>query len=259
MSITAILTPCPFTPDAWRPSTPLAEISWPVTAAGTCRSGVSTETTPPLEDNLSMTPAGARTWHEVSKAHLDPSSELPGLGRDGGRVAGLGADDHDLPLDGHSGHPRGRKEHEQREGARGGTSPARRSKPGSGHYREMADRARLVGINHVALEVGDLDEALEFYGRIFDIEVESRIPGMAFVSMGDQFLALAEGRTQKRDDDRHLGLVVDDRRPRWPRRARRASSSSGGATTSAIRGAISSRSSSTRRSSSPRLPRCSKV
>ena len=75
----------------------------------------------------------------------------------------------------------------------------------------MADRARLVGINHVALEVGDLDEALEFYGRIFDIEVESRIPGMAFVSMGDQFLALAEGRTQKRDDDRHLGLVVDDR------------------------------------------------
>jgi catechol-2,3-dioxygenase len=75
----------------------------------------------------------------------------------------------------------------------------------------MADRARLVGINHVALEVGDLDEALEFYGRIFDVEVESRIPGMAFISMGDQFLALAEGRTQDPDDDRHLGLVVDDR------------------------------------------------
>ena len=75
----------------------------------------------------------------------------------------------------------------------------------------MADRTRLVGINHVALEVGDLDEALEFYGRIFDIDLESRIPGMAFIRMGDQFLALAEGRTQGPDDDRHFGLVVEDR------------------------------------------------
>jgi predicted enzyme related to lactoylglutathione lyase len=75
----------------------------------------------------------------------------------------------------------------------------------------MARKAKLVGINHVALEVGDLDEALEFYGRIFDIQVESRIPGMAFVTMGDQFLALAEGRTQPPDDDRHFGLVVDDK------------------------------------------------
>jgi lactoylglutathione lyase len=75
----------------------------------------------------------------------------------------------------------------------------------------MGDRTRLVGINHVALEVGDLDEALEFYGRIFDIDLESRIPGMAFIRMGDQFLALAEGRTQGPDDDRHFGLVVEDR------------------------------------------------
>jgi catechol 2,3-dioxygenase-like lactoylglutathione lyase family enzyme len=75
----------------------------------------------------------------------------------------------------------------------------------------MAERARLVGINHVALEVGDLDEALAFYGRIFDLEVESRIPGMAFVTMGDQFLALAEGGTQAADEDRHFGLVVDDK------------------------------------------------
>jgi predicted enzyme related to lactoylglutathione lyase len=75
----------------------------------------------------------------------------------------------------------------------------------------MTHKARLIGINHVALEVGDLDEALEFYGRIFDITVESRIPGMAFITMGDQFLALAEGRTQGPDDDRHFGLVVDDR------------------------------------------------
>ena len=75
----------------------------------------------------------------------------------------------------------------------------------------MSRRARLVGINHVALEVGDLDEALEFYGRIFGVELESRIPGMAFITMGDQFLALAEGRTQPPDDDRHFGLVVDDK------------------------------------------------
>jgi lactoylglutathione lyase len=75
----------------------------------------------------------------------------------------------------------------------------------------MAARTRLVGINHVALEVGDLDEALEFYGRIFDVQVEERIPGMAFITMGDQFLALAEGRTQAPDEQRHFGLVVEDK------------------------------------------------
>jgi len=75
----------------------------------------------------------------------------------------------------------------------------------------MAARTRLVGINHVALEVGDLDEALAFYGRIFDVEVEERIPGMAFIAMGDQFLALARGRTQPPDQHRHFGLVVDDK------------------------------------------------
>jgi lactoylglutathione lyase len=51
--------------------------------------------------------------------------------------------------------------------------------------------ARLVGINHVALEVGDLEEALDFYGRIFDLELRGRVRGMAFVDMGDQFLALS--------------------------------------------------------------------
>jgi lactoylglutathione lyase len=75
----------------------------------------------------------------------------------------------------------------------------------------MPKRTRLVGINHVALEVGDLDEALEFYGRIFDVTVEERVAGMAFITMGDQFLALAEGRTQARDEERHIGLVVEDR------------------------------------------------
>jgi lactoylglutathione lyase len=72
-------------------------------------------------------------------------------------------------------------------------------------------KSRLVGMNHVALEVGDLDEALRWYGRLFDFELRGRSGRMAFVDMGDQFLALAEGRTQEPDGHRHLGLVVDDR------------------------------------------------
>jgi catechol 2,3-dioxygenase-like lactoylglutathione lyase family enzyme len=74
-----------------------------------------------------------------------------------------------------------------------------------------ASKPRLVGINHVALEVGDLDAALEFYGRVFDFELRGRIPGMAFLDMGDQFLALSEGRSAPADADRHFGLVVDDK------------------------------------------------
>jgi predicted enzyme related to lactoylglutathione lyase len=69
--------------------------------------------------------------------------------------------------------------------------------------------ARLVGVNHVALEVGDLDAALEFYGRLFEFTLRGRVPGMAFLDMGDQFLALQEGRRQPSDDGRHFGLVVD--------------------------------------------------
>ena len=75
----------------------------------------------------------------------------------------------------------------------------------------MATRPRLLGVNHVALEVGDLEEALSFYGRIFVIELRGRAPGMAFIDMGDQFLVLAEGRSQPPDGKRHFGLVVDDR------------------------------------------------
>jgi len=70
---------------------------------------------------------------------------------------------------------------------------------------------RAIGINHVALEVGDVDEALAFYGRIFDLELRGREPGMAFVDLGDQFIALSEGRAQGPDGARHFGLVVDDR------------------------------------------------
>jgi lactoylglutathione lyase len=71
--------------------------------------------------------------------------------------------------------------------------------------------ARLVGINHVAVEVGDIEEALAFYGRIFDLSLRGRGRRMAFVDMGDQFLALSEGRRQPADEERHIGLVVDDR------------------------------------------------
>lgn len=74
----------------------------------------------------------------------------------------------------------------------------------------MATRARLVGVNHVAVEVGDIDEALEFYGRVFDFTLRGRGRGMAFIDMGDQFIALSAGRTQEPDSHRHIGLVVDD-------------------------------------------------
>ena len=72
-------------------------------------------------------------------------------------------------------------------------------------------RARLVGLNHIALEVGDIEEALAFYGRIFDFELRGRGGRMAFIDMGDQFIALAAGRTQPPDSHRHFGLVVDDK------------------------------------------------
>jgi catechol 2,3-dioxygenase-like lactoylglutathione lyase family enzyme len=70
---------------------------------------------------------------------------------------------------------------------------------------------RLVGINHVALEVGSVEDALEFYGRIFELDLRGRAGRMAFIDMGDQFIALAEGRTQPPDRARHFGLVVDDK------------------------------------------------
>lgn len=75
----------------------------------------------------------------------------------------------------------------------------------------MSNRARLVGINHVALEVGDLEAALAFYGQLFEFTLRGRAPRMAFIDIGDQFIALSEGRTGPPDGSRHLGLVVDDR------------------------------------------------
>jgi lactoylglutathione lyase len=76
----------------------------------------------------------------------------------------------------------------------------------------MAGRAKLIGFNHIALEVGDIEEALEFYGRLFEIELRGRGPRMAFIDAGDQFIALAEGESRSPDDHRHIGMVVDDRR-----------------------------------------------
>ena len=68
-----------------------------------------------------------------------------------------------------------------------------------------------MGINHIALEVDDVDAALALYGRLFSFELRGRAGRMAFIDMGDQFLALSEGRRQPPDDGRHFGLVVDDK------------------------------------------------
>jgi predicted enzyme related to lactoylglutathione lyase len=81
----------------------------------------------------------------------------------------------------------------------------------------MAEKAQLIGVNHVALEVGDVDEAVALYGRLFDFSMRGRGRRMAFLDMGDQFLAIAEGRSQPPDDERHFGLVVDD--VAWAREA----------------------------------------
>lgn len=76
----------------------------------------------------------------------------------------------------------------------------------------MERRARLIGFNHIVLEVGDIEEALEFYGHLFDVRLRGRSGRMAFVDAGDQFIALSEGRTQPPDERRHVGMVVDDRK-----------------------------------------------
>ena len=77
----------------------------------------------------------------------------------------------------------------------------------------MAESAkpRVIGFNHVALEVGDIDEALAFYSRLFKFELRGKTDSMAFIDLGDQFIALQNGRRQPADDGRHFGLVVDDK------------------------------------------------
>ncbi len=71
-------------------------------------------------------------------------------------------------------------------------------------------KARAIGFNHVALEVGDIEEALAFYGNLFEFEMRSKSDEMAFIDLGDQFLALQKGHRQEPDDERHFGLVVSD-------------------------------------------------
>ena len=72
-------------------------------------------------------------------------------------------------------------------------------------------KPRAIGFNHVALEVGDIEEALAFYGRIFDFQLRGKSKTMAFIDLGDQFIALQAGRKQPPDEGRHVGLVVDDK------------------------------------------------
>ena len=72
-------------------------------------------------------------------------------------------------------------------------------------------RPRMIGFNHIALEVGDIEEALAFYGRIFEFALRGKNDTIAFIDLGDQFIALQKGRKQAADDGRHFGLVVDDK------------------------------------------------
>ena len=77
--------------------------------------------------------------------------------------------------------------------------------------KARAAKARVVGFNHVALEVGDIEEALAFYGQLFEFKLRGKSDSMAFIDLGDQFIALQKGRKQPPDDGRHFGLVVDDK------------------------------------------------
>ena len=120
-------------------------------------------------------------------------------------------------------------------------------------------RPRLIGLNHLALEVGDIDEALSFYNRLFKFELRGKSDSMAFIDLGDQFIALQKGRKQSADDGRHFGLVVEDKEA-----ARRALEGRRGSpcltarsSTFATPGAIAWRSSVTTTFSSAKRPMCS--
>lgn len=76
---------------------------------------------------------------------------------------------------------------------------------------DVGKKPRLVGINHIALEVSDIDEALVFYGAIFEFTLRAKRPGNAFIELGDQFINLIEVTEPHEDRRRHFGLVVDDR------------------------------------------------
>jgi len=75
----------------------------------------------------------------------------------------------------------------------------------------QSKKAHALGFNHIALEVGDVEEALAFYARILDFKLRSKEKDMAFIDLGDQFLALQKGQSQPAGAGRHFGLVVDDK------------------------------------------------
>jgi lactoylglutathione lyase len=96
--------------------------------------------------------------------------------------------------------------------------PIAQGRYGAPHEAEIVEspyaqyeKACAVGFNHIALEVGDIEEALAYYGRLFDFKLRGKSNDSAFIDLGDQFLALQKGRTQAPDDGRHFGLVVDDK------------------------------------------------
>ena len=121
-----------------------------------------------------------------------------------------------------------------------------------------AKKARAVGFNHIALEVGDIDEALAFYGRLFDLTLRGRSDTAAFIDLGDQFLALQKGPQHRRRTMAGISGSSSTTRKSFARRSRPRVSTSfpAGSLTSAIRGATASRSSATTTSSSPRRRTC---
>ena len=72
-------------------------------------------------------------------------------------------------------------------------------------------KPRIIGFNHIALEVSDIDKALAFYEKLFTFKLRSKSENMAFIDLGDQFINFSQGRSQAPDDRRHVGLVVDDK------------------------------------------------
>ena len=120
-----------------------------------------------------------------------------------------------------------------------------------------ANKARAVGFNHVALEVGDIEEALAFYGRLFDFELGGKSATSAFIDLGDQFLALQKGRSQPPDDGRHFGLWSTTRMRCGKRLPTRGSNPCPAPfLTFSIHGATASRLSVTKTSNSPKRRTC---
>ena len=72
-------------------------------------------------------------------------------------------------------------------------------------------KAHAIGINHVAIEVGDVAAAIEFYGRFLDFQVEEQNDGMAIVYFGDQFINFIRNTDRTPDQMRHFGIAVDDK------------------------------------------------